>query len=138
MDQGLKTVIELQQLDAEIAEFSAQIDLLPKEIQAIETQLHEFIHAHDERKQRLAKNLKERKDFEVEIQSIRAKINKHKDQLYEVKTNEQYKAMLKEIEGEEAKVRSFEDQILEKMVEAEDLEEHIRDAASRLESAKPR
>ena len=138
MDQGLKTVIELQQLDAEIAEFSAQIDLLPKEIQAIETQLHEFIHAHDERKQRLAKNLKERKDFEVEIQSIRAKINKHKDQLYEVKTNEQYKAMLKEIEGEEAKVRSFEDQILEKMVEAEDLEEHIRDAASRLDSEKSR
>ena len=138
MDPGLKTVIELQQLDTQIAEFTVQIDQLPKEIQQLETQLHEFIHAHDERKQRLAKNLKERKDFEVEIQSIRAKITKHKDQLYEVKTNEQYKAMLKEIEGEEAKVRGFEDQILEKMVEAEDLEEHIRDAASRLDSEKAR
>jgi len=135
---GLKTVIELQQLDAQIAELSAQIDLLPKEIQELETQLHEFIHAHDERKQRLAKNLKERKDFEVEIQSIRTKITKHKDQLYEVKTNEQYKAMLKEIEGEETKVRGLEDKILEKMVEAEDLEEHIRDAASRLDSEKAR
>lgn len=138
MHPGLKTVIELQQLDAQIAEFSAQIDQLPKEIQELETQLLEFIHAHDERKQRLAKNLKERKDLEVEIQSIRAKITKHKDQLYEVKTNEQYKAMLKEIEGEETKVRGFEDQILEKMLEAEDLEEHIRDAASRLDSEKAR
>jgi hypothetical protein len=135
---GLKTVIELQQLDAEIAEFSAQIELLPKEIQAIETQLNEFIHAHEERKQRLAKNLKERKDLETEIQAIRAKISKHKDQLYEVKTNEQYKAMQKEIEGEESKVRGFEDQILEKMVEAEDLEAHIREAAARLDSEKAR
>ena len=135
---GLKTVIELQQLDTEIAEFSAQIELLPKEVQAIETQLNEFIHAHEERKLRLARNLKERKDFEVEIQSIRAKISKHKDQLYEVKTNEQYKAMQKEIEGEEVKVRGFEDQILEKMVEAEDLENHIQDAAARLDSEKAR
>jgi predicted nucleic acid-binding Zn-ribbon protein len=135
---GLKTVIELQQLDTEIAEYSAQIDLLPKEIQAIETQLNEFIHAHEERKLRLSKNLKERKDLEAEIQSIRTKISKHKDQLYEVKTNEQYKAMQKEIEGEEARVRGFEDQILEKMVEAEDLEEHIRDAAARLDSEKAR
>lgn len=138
MHPGLKTIIELQQLDAEIAEYSKQIDLLPKEVQAIETQLNEFIHAHEERKQRLAKNLKERKDFETEIQAIRAKISKHKDQLYEVKTNEQYKAMVKEIEGEEARVRSFEDQILEKMVEAEDLESHIRDAAARLDSEKAR
>ncbi|MBI4165492.1 MAG: hypothetical protein HY508_07140 [Acidobacteria bacterium] len=138
MHPGLKTVIELQQLDAQIAEFSAQIELLPQEVQSLETQLHEFIHAHEERKQRLAKNQKERKESEAEIQTIRARITKHKDQLYEVKTNEQYKAMLKEIEGEEAKVRAFEDRILEKMLEAEDLEEHIRDAAARLDSEKAR
>ncbi len=138
MHPGLKTVIELQQLDAQIAELAAQIELLPKEVQALETQLHEFIHAHDERKQRLAKNQKERKDLEAEIQAIRARISKHKDQLYEVKTNEQYKAMLREIEGEEGKVRAFEDQILEKMLEAEQLEKLIRDAASRLDSEKAR
>ncbi len=138
MHPDLKTVIELQQLDAQIAGLSAQIDLLPREVQKLETQLQEFIHAHDERKQRLAKNQRERKDFEGEIQSVRARIAKHKDQLYEVKTNEQYKAMLKEIEGEEAKVRGFEDQILEKMLEAEQLEKLIRDAASRLDSEKAR
>lgn len=138
MHPGLKTVIDLQQLDAQIAGLSAQIDLLPREVQTLETRLHEFIHAHEERKQRLAKNQKERKDLEAEIQAIRARIAKHKDQLYEVKTNEQYKAMLKEIEGEEGKVRAFEDRILEKMVEAEDLEKHIRDAAARLDSEKAR
>lgn len=138
MHSGLKTVIELHELDAQIAEFNSQIDLLPKEIATLETQLNQFIHDHEERKARLAQNQRERKDIEAEVQSVRAKITKHKDQLYEVKTNEQYKAMLKEIAGEEAKVGSFEDQILEKMVEAEELEKHIRDAASRLDSEKAR
>ena len=138
MHPDLKTVIELQQLDARIAELIAQIDALPAQVQTLETQLHEFIHAHEERKLRLAKNQKERKDLEVEIQAVQSKISRHKDQLYEVKTNEQYKAMLKEIEGEEGKIRGFEDQILEKMIEAEQLEKYIRDAASRLDSEKAR
>ncbi|MGA2631452.1 MAG: C4-type zinc ribbon domain-containing protein [Terriglobia bacterium] len=134
----LKTVIELQQLDARIAELNAQIDALPSQIQTLETQLHEFIHAHEERQARLAKNQKERRDLENEIKTIQVRITKHKDQLYEVKTNEQYKAMLKEIGGEEGKIRAFEDQILEKMIEAEQLEKLIREAASRLDAEKAR
>ena len=134
----LKTVIELQQLDQKIAELAAQIDALPSQIQTFETQLHEFIHAHEDRKQRLAQNQKERRDLEADIQVIQARISKHKDQLYEVKTNEQYRAMLKEIEGEEAKIRKIEDQLLEEMIEAEQLEKLIREAASRLEAEKAR
>jgi predicted nucleic acid-binding Zn-ribbon protein len=134
----LKAVIELQQLDTRIAELTAQIDALPAQIQALETQLHEFIHAHEDRQQRLAQNQKERRDLEADIQVVQARISKHKDQLYEVKTNEQYRAMLKEIEGEEAKIRKIEDQLLEEMIEAEQLEKLIREAASRLESEKAR
>lgn len=138
MHPDLKTVIELQQLDTRIAELNAQIDALPAQIQTLETQLHEFIHAHEERQQRLAKNQKERRDLESEIKTIQVRIAKHKDQLYEVKTNEQYKAMLREIEGEEGKIHGFEDQILDKMIEAEQLEKLIREAASRLDAEKER
>lgn len=138
MHPDLKTVIELQQLDTRMAELNAQIGALPSQIQTLETQLHEFIHAHEERQQRLAKNQKERRDLESEIKSIQVRIAKHKDQLYEVKTNEQYKAMLKEIDGEEGKIRGFEDQVLDKMIEAEQLEKLIHDAASRLDAEKAR
>jgi predicted nucleic acid-binding Zn-ribbon protein len=134
----LKAVIELQQIDQRIAELTAQIDSLPTEIQHLEAQLHEFIHTYEERKQRLTENQKERRELEAEIQSITTRISKHKDQLYEVKTNEQYRAMLKEIEGEEAKIRKIEDQLLEEMIEAEQLEEHIHDAAARLDGEKAR
>ena len=138
MHPELKTVIELQQLDQKIAELTTQIEALPSEIQTLEAQLNDFIHTHQDRQQRLSQSQKERRDLEGEIQVIQARISKHKDQLYQVKTNEQYRAMLKEIEGEEAKTRRVEDQLLEKMIDAEQLDKLIHEAASRLEGEKAR
>ena len=138
MYSDLKTLIDLQQVDQQIADLSSRIDTFPSKIQAIEKQLNDFIHAHEARQQHLASNQKERRDMEGEIQLIRQKISKHKDQLYLVKTNEQYRAMLKEIEGEEAKIRGIEDSILEKMIESEELQKQVNEAAGRLDSEKAR
>ncbi len=138
MYSDLKTLIDLQRLDQEIAELSSRIETFPTQIQAIEKQLNDFIHAHEERQQHLNSNQKERRDMEGEIQMIRQKISKHKDQLYLVKTNEQYRAMLKEIEGEEANIRGIEDRILEKMIESEDLQKLVKEASGRLDSEKTR
>ena len=138
MHPDLKAVVEVQQLDQQVAELTAQIASLPTQIQSLQSQLDDSIHAHEERKKRLAANLKERKELEGDIKVIQEKITKHKDQLYQVKTNDQYKAMLKEIEGEEGNIRKIEDQLLEKMIEAEDLQKHVQEAAARLEGEKVR
>jgi predicted nucleic acid-binding Zn-ribbon protein len=134
----LKAVIEVQQLDQQVAALTVLINSLPTQIQTLQAQLDDFIHAHEERKKRLTANLKERKDLEIDIKAIQEKITRHKDQLYQVKTNEQYRAMLKEIGGEEANSRKIEDQILEKMIEAEDIQEHVQEAAARLDGEKAR
>jgi len=134
----LKKAIELQQVDLRVAELTSQIDALPSQIQNLEAQLRDFIHAHEERKQRLGANQKERRELDGEIQTIETKISRHKDQLYQLKTNEQYKAMKHEIEAEEENIRKIEDQILEKMMEAEQLEKLVKDAASRLDGEKER
>ena len=138
MYSDLKTLIDLQRLDQEIAELSSRIDSFPNQIQTIEKQLNDFIHAHEERQQHLSANQKERRDMEGEIQLIRQKISKHKDQLYLVKTNEQYRAMLKEIEGEEGNIRGIEDRILERMIESEELQNQVKEAEGRLEAEKKR
>ena len=138
MHPDLKAIIEVQQLDQQVADLTVQIDSLPTQIKTLQSQLDDFIHAHEERKKRLTANLKERKDLEGDIKVVQEKIAKHKDQLYQVKTNEQYRAMLKEIEGEEGNIRTIEDQLLEKMIEAEDIQKHIQEAAARLEGEKAR
>jgi predicted nucleic acid-binding Zn-ribbon protein len=138
VDSDLKAVVEVQQLDQQTAELLGLIDSLPKEIQTLQAELDNFIHAHEERKKRLAANLKERKDLEGDIKATQEKITKHKDQLYQLKSNEQYKAMLKEIEGEEASIRKIEDQILEKMIESEEIQKLVQEASARLDSEKAR
>ena len=138
MHSDLKTAIELQQVDLKVAELTSRINALPSQIQNLQAQLHDFIHAHEERKQRLGANHKERRDLDVEIQSIQTKISRHKEQHYKLKTNEQFKAMKHEIGVEEENIRKIEDQILEKMMEAEELEKLVKDAASRLEGEKAR
>lgn len=138
MHPDLKTVIDLQHVDLKIAELTAQIDALPTQIKNLEDRLKDYLQAHEERKLRLAANQKERRELEGEIQLIQTKISKHKGQLYEVKTNEQYKAMVKEIEGEEGNIRKIEDKILEKMVEAEDSQKMVNQAAASLEGEKAR
>jgi uncharacterized protein len=134
----LKILIELQRLDREVSDLTSQIDAFPKEIETLEKQLSDFIRAHEERQQRLRSSQKERREMEGEIQLVREKISKHKDQMFQVKTNEQYRAMLKEIEGEEANIRGIEDQIIEKMIEAEELQKQCKEAAAKLESEKAR
>lgn len=138
MHPELQTVRELQDVDQSIGTLTARIDAIPAQIKRIQDQLNEFLHAYEERKARLAANQKERREMDGEVQMMRGKISKHKDQLYEVKTNEAYKAMVHEIEGEEAKIRSIEDRILEEMAEAEQLESYVHDAAARLESERTR
>jgi predicted nucleic acid-binding Zn-ribbon protein len=134
----LKTVIELQAVDLKIAGLTSRIDATPAQIEAFESELQHFTQSHEERKQRLAADQKERRELEGEIQSVQVKISRHKNQLYEVKTNEQYRAMLKEIEGEEANIRKIEDGILEKMVEAEELQKQVQEAVVVLEREKAR
>ncbi len=138
MNSDVKGIVEVQQLDLQAAELTQQIDTLPRQIQTLQTQLNEFISAHEERKKRLAANLKERKDLEGDIKATQDKITRHRDQLYQMKTNEQYKAMLKEIDGEEAGIRKTEDRILEKMVESEEIQKLIQEAAARLDGEKAR
>jgi uncharacterized protein len=134
----LKGIVEVQQVDQQVADLTSTIDSLPKQIKTLQSQLDDFINAHEERKKRVAANLKERKDLEGDIKVIQEKISKHREQLYQVKTNEQYRAMVKEIEGEEAGIRQIEDKILEKMIESEDIQKRVQEAAARLEGEKSR
>ena len=136
MHPDLKNVIELQQVDQKIAELTKQIESLPAEIQSLQSRLDEFIHAQEERKKRLAANQKERKDLDGEIKVIQEKIARHKDQLYQVKTNEQFRAMTKEIEGEEAKFGPSRTKSWRRCWKRRSIQQHIQEAAARLDSEK--
>ena len=72
--------------------------------------------------------------FESTIQDRQQKISKYRDQSLEVKTNEQYKALMHEIQFAEQDIRANEDKILELMVNAEAREKAVKAAEAELKA----
>jgi uncharacterized protein len=138
VEAELKSLIELQRVDQGLSHLRDTLKASPLRIQALSAELEQFVRAIEEQKVSLSANQKERRQLEGNVQEIRSKIARHKDQLYEVKTNEQYRAMLKEIDAEEANIRRVEDRILEKMLAGEQIDRQIHEATARLESEKKR
>ncbi len=132
MNADLQRLIELQQLDTEIRDLVAEIESLPQEIARIECGLNEHIQRVEADQHALAENQTSRRKREGDIQAFRDKISHFKDQSMQVKTNEQYKAMMHEIEYHEEEIRKLEDQILGEMEESEALEQRLRAAEKHL------
>lgn len=109
----LDKLIELQEVDSQIYALRHKREAKPKEIAALQA-------AFDEKKQRLAECEKElldaqkkRKDRELELASKEESTKKLQGQLYQLKTNKEYQAMLQQIEDSKADASLIEDQILE-------------------------
>ena len=132
MNQDLQTLIELQRLDTAIAELEAEVEGLPRKIAQVESTLSEHIQAVEASKARLAENQRGRRKRESDISAHREKISKYKGQVFEVKTNEQYKALLHEIEFHETEIRKLEDDMLSEMIDSESLEKDLREAEQSL------
>ncbi|MBF8305512.1 MAG: hypothetical protein HW398_700 [Acidobacteria bacterium] len=128
MQQDLQTLIELQRLDTAIAGLESEIESLPQKIAQVESTLAEHIRAVEASKARLADNQRSRRKRENDIAAFRDKISKYKNQTLEVKTNEQYRALLHEIEFHEGEIRKLEDAMLTEMIESEALEKELREA----------
>ena len=132
MHPDLKLAVELQAVDKEIARLSAEIAYLPRHIQEIESKLAGAQRQLEADRQALAQNQRERRKLEGDVPPVQQKISKYKDQVFDVKTNEQYRALQHEIEFNEAEIRKIEDQILERMVAAEELESRVKQAEKQL------
>jgi predicted nucleic acid-binding Zn-ribbon protein len=132
MVTDLKLVIQLQEMDSRINELRREIASLPKHIARIEKTLETHVRKVEADRAALAANQRERKQLELEVQSLEQKISKLKDQQMEARTNEQYAAFKREIEFCETAIRKHEDRILDRMSEAEALERNLRAAEADL------
>ncbi len=138
MNPDLTNLIELQKLDTTIRALEAEIKSLPRKIGEIESTLAEHIQAVEADKHRVAENQRGRRKREGDIAASREKISKLKGQMVEVKTNEQYRAFLHEIDFHEAAIRKLEDEILTEMIESENLEKQLRQTEQSLTQERSR
>jgi hypothetical protein len=107
---------------------------LPKRFQAIEAKLAHAKDRVEKAKAAIKADEMARRKYESDIKSQQDKIVKFREQSSSVKTNEQYKALLHEIEGAEKEIRSLEDKILETMEDAENKEREQKAAEAALKN----
>jgi predicted nucleic acid-binding Zn-ribbon protein len=127
-------LLELQVADREIRKLRDEVAALPKRMAVIEQKLV-GTKAHLE-KVRVAAKADEanRKKFEAAIKDLQGKISKYRDQSLDVKTNDQYKALLHEIQFAEQEIRLNEDRILEVMVNVDAREKEVKAAEAELKT----
>src|SRR5688572_2179203 len=135
MNPDLEKLISLQAADREIERLNDEIASLPKRVAVIEAKLAEERAAVERAKAAIKTNDATRRKLEVDIQSQQQKISKYREQSLDVKTNEQYKALLHEIQFAEREIRGAEDKILEAMVDTEAREKELKALEAELKQA---
>ena len=132
MVQDLALALRLQALDRKIGSLETEIATLPKHIAEIEKRLEAHTRRLEVDRAALTANQRDRKKLEGGIQVHEQKISKLKDQMLQVKTNEQYRAFQNEIAYAQGEIRKAEDKILDFMEQSEPLEKNVKAAETEL------
>ncbi|HUK24732.1 MAG TPA: C4-type zinc ribbon domain-containing protein [Terriglobales bacterium] len=130
----VQALIALQEADREILRLKEEVAALPKRVAAIEAKLSGTKALLEQAKVAVKADEAARRKYESAISDLQQKISKYRDQSLEVKTNEQYKALMHEIQFAERDIRANEDKILELMVNAEAREKEVKAAEAELKA----
>ncbi len=127
------SLVKLQIVDSEIYALRYEKESKPQEIKILEA-------SFEEKKQRLAglekSSLdfqKQRKDKELELASKEEEVKKFQTQLYSLKTNKEYQAMLQQISGAKADASVIEDKVLQLFDQADKAKNDIEQEKQRLQ-----
>jgi predicted nucleic acid-binding Zn-ribbon protein len=134
MNSDLQKLIDLQRVDARIAVLRAEVAALPKHVQEIEAKLAGSKAKVEAAQATLKADEATRRKHESDIQDQQQKISKYRDQSLNVKTNQEYKALMDEIKFAEQKVAAAEDKILEIMVAADARKQAQKEAETALKA----
>ena len=134
MTSDLAKLIELQQIDSQIAVVRAEVAALPKHVAEIEKKLAGSKAKVEAAVAAAKADETSKKRHESDIQDQQQKISKYRDQSLNVKTNHEYKALMDEIKFAEDKIAASEDKILEIMVAADARKESLKKAEAELKA----
>jgi uncharacterized protein len=124
----LKELLELQDVDTQLNAVRARLATFPKRLAELQARLAASRATLDKSKESHATTFKDRKRYELDVEQWKEKVRKYKDQAFQVKTNEAYKALQHEVEMAEAEIAKAEDRLLEQMVSGEQYDRQVKAA----------
>jgi uncharacterized protein len=132
LEQELKTIYEAQKINIQIIENERKLLLAPKKIEGMDKEIKGIKDKVEKEKGMIEELEKERKRKEKELDVEKEKIKKFESRLYEVKTNKEYQALLKEIEGTKETNDKTEEEIIIIMEKVEELKKDFESSLTHL------
>lgn len=134
IQEGINTLIKLQEIDAGIYKLKEEKACKPAQKQTLKEAFAREEQALKDKGNSLKSLQLARKEREIDMEAKEKEIKKYQTQLLQIKTNKEYLSLQKEIEGLKADNAVLEDDILESMekidkVKAETVEEKEKLAA---------
>jgi len=121
----IEKLLELQNRDTKLRALKADKEAHPKRLAELKESFKDKGSNLEAAKEEFKHLQVEIKKIELEVESKKQDILKHSNQLFEVKSNEDYKAMEREISQEKSDNTQKEDLILDKMITADEVKERI-------------
>jgi len=119
MHKDLEFLREIQTLDQRLKELDSEIASLPRRIAALEMALVAHRLTVERIKSEQVTLATERRKTELLVQDFRAKVSKSRGHSSEVKTNQEYRAVMDEVAFAEAEISKCEERLLQYMENGE-------------------
>jgi hypothetical protein len=134
MPADLDKLVELQAVDAELAQLKARLAAVPETLKRIDAQLASARQRVEDARAAIKNGESQKRKHEQEIKSLNEQIEKFRSQSSSIKNNEQYKALLSEIAHAEGEIGLHEEKIIEVMLKADALQAQLTAAESALKA----
>src|ERR1700685_1944940 len=130
----IENLVKLQGTDKEIRRLQDEIAEFPKRAAVIEHKLADTKAQMEKAQAAVKADEASRRKYDTAINDLRGKISKYRDQSLDVKTNDQYKALLHEIQFAEKEITANEDKILELMLNSDARDKEVKAAQAELKA----
>jgi predicted nucleic acid-binding Zn-ribbon protein len=131
----LERLIQLQEIESRAAIANKAIAEAPGRIAALDALLQSATAALAAAKQSLEDNKTHRRSIDKDLIADQQRLDKYKEQIMAVKTNEQLHAMQHQMKAVEGDIGTQEERVLVNMMEADEINATIKKADSALKAA---
>ena len=138
IEELLNNLIKLQFVDKEIFDLRRCLGEMPEELKRLDSELETANSKVNEKEDELKVLQLKRKEKEIDLEEKETIIKKYQAQLYQIKTNTEYRALEKEIGGLEADKSILEEDILGIFDEIEAAEKAVCEEKELLSEEKKR
>src|SRR5438270_8140264 len=134
MNKDLEGLIALQKLDTAVHDARHRLAEEPERAKALDARFEAAKQRLADAKARLSENQNARRGIEKDVAVHQGRLSKFREQAMAVKTNQEYHAVQKEIGFAQGEIKTLEDKILERMLEADEMTGALKRAESELAS----